>query len=1071
MINFLKQASRNVRPKRAFPVLLVGLVLAGRGVYAAEDAVAMLAGIETASRFRNGLVVYLGCTDGALVCALAARPGVLAQGLTADAAAVGAIRDRISREGLARTASARTWAGDRLPYAANTVDVVVASVPLPVGQEELMRVLVPDGKACVRDNDGKWVVTRKPVPAELDEWSHFLHGPDNVPVSRDTAVGFPTGLQWVAGPLWARDHDSTPGVFGMVTAGGRLFYVLDEGPIGVVDKRLPDRHAVYARSAYNGVVLWRRPLPSWTPSYQWWGTIPEYLHRAMVADREHLYLTDGLNGEVIALDAGSGREVRRFAGTKGAAELIKTGSTLVVGTMDLTSGRVREYPSTRAQPLNRGGIKAHRRRGTKLAAFDVRAGEERWSVPSQFVPLTFCSDGSRLYVAETDAVRALDLQSGADLWRRPGAATKLMVQEGVLVACVERPRAKTKTKGKRRPRRRPSIVVRGHAAADGALLWEVSGESLPTFTHCFYIAPEVMIAKGLVWLTVDASTTGFDLRTGEFKRRISMKGAQTPGHHVRCYPAKATERFALFNKRGIEFLDWAGGDRAATKHDWLRGACRLGIIPSNGLLYTPPHGCNCYVEAIVRGMVAYHSRPAAAVEPGPDTGRLERGRAYGAAPESEEAAGSWPAFRHDPQRTSSTGARLAADLGPGWQHSFASRISPPVFAAERLVLAEVDARAVHCLDAATGEVRWSFSAGGRVDSPPALTRGLVVFGAADGCVYALRAGDGALVWRFRAAPQDTQTVAFGQLESLWPCHGSVLVENGLVYTAAGRSSYLDGGLTFYALELFSGQVKHRCRVHTERKQETSGRETLNTDGALNDILVSDGSHIYLRHLKFDRKLNLLSSQYPIDRENHSPRPRVMASSGFLDAAENKRTFRRCTTEWNGRYSPLRTQQLAADDVAVYGCRIHYGRGWKSPRYHLGDGTLVFAQDHAEAAKIPTEPTRSAAQRGLRNAWQFTIPKDSFRWQSRLPLYAKAVVLAGDTLFVAGRHDRSFEDLIKVMDGQAEGVLVRMSTADGTVQRTTSLPSPPVTDGLIVGGTKAFVVLRNNTVLCLQQRVL
>ena len=132
---------------------------------------------------------------------------------------------------------------------------------------------------------------------------------------------------------------------------------------------------------------------------------------------------------------------------------------------------------------------------------------------------------------------------------------------------------------------------------------------------------------------------------------------------------------------------------------------------------------------------------------------------------------------------------------------------------------------------------------------------------------------------------------------------------------------------------------------------------------------------------------------------------------------------------------------------------------------------MFAQDHAAAAKIPAEPTRNAAQRGLRNAWQFTIPKDSFRWQSRLPLYAKAVVLAGDTLFVAGRHDRSFEDLAKVMDGQAEGVLVRMSTADGTVQRTTSLPSPPVTDGLIVGGTKAFVVLRNNTVLCLQQRVL
>jgi len=355
-----------------------------------------------------------------------------------------------------------------------------------------------------------------------------------------------------------------------------------------------------------------------------------------------------------------------------------------------------------------------------------------------------------------------------------------------------------------------------------------------------------------------------------------------------------------------------------------------------------------------------------------------------------------------------------------------------------------------------------------VDSPPALARGLAVFGAADGYVYALRAKDGALVWRFRAAPQDTQTVAFGQLESLWPCHGSVLVEDDVVYAAAGRSSYLDGGITLYALELLSGQVKHRRRVRTQRKQNTSGRETFNTDGALNDILVSDGSHIYLRHLKFDRQLNLLSSQYPLDRENRSPLPRVMASSGFLDTAENKRTFRRCTTEWNGRYSPLRAQQLAADDVTVYGCRIHYGRGWKTPRYHLGDGTLVFAQDHVAAAKIPAEPTRNAAQRGLRNAWKFTIPKDSFRWHTRLPLYAKAVVLAGDTLFVAGRHDRSFEDLAKVLAGEAEGVLVRLSPADGAVQRTISLPSPPITDGLIAGGSRLFAALRNNTVICLQR---
>ena len=106
-----------------------------------------------------------------------------------------------------------------------------------------------------------------------------------------------------------------------------------------------------------------------------------------------------------------------------------------------------------------------------------------------------------------------------------------------------------------------------------------------------------------------------------------MDGAQTPGHHVRCYPAKATEQYALLNKRGIEFINWEGGPEATTKHDWLRGTCRLGIIPAGGLLYTPPHGCNCYIETITRGMVAYNPWGGSNATPSTDTPRRSHCRA------------------------------------------------------------------------------------------------------------------------------------------------------------------------------------------------------------------------------------------------------------------------------------------------------------------------------------------------------------------------------------------------------------------------------------------------------------
>lgn len=62
--------------------------------------------------------------------------------------------------------------------------------------------------------------------------------------------------------------------------------------------------------------------------------------------------------------------------------------------------------------------------------------------------------------------------------------------------------------------------------------------------------------------------------------------------------------------------------------------------------------------------------------------------------------------------------------------------------------------------------------------PCARTRRRVLFGSRDGWVYCLQASDGQLVWRFRAAPEERKMMAFEQLESTWPVHGSVLVQKG-----------------------------------------------------------------------------------------------------------------------------------------------------------------------------------------------------------------------------------------------------------------------------------------------------
>ena len=98
-------------------------------------------------------------------------------------------------------------------------------------RDEALRVLRPGGVLM----DGQASV-RKLRPEAFDDWTHPRYDSTNNAVSRDTAVGLPRQVRWVAGPLHASGD--------MVSAMGRNFYGATE-----------------AKNAYNGMPLWRRGLP------------------------------------------------------------------------------------------------------------------------------------------------------------------------------------------------------------------------------------------------------------------------------------------------------------------------------------------------------------------------------------------------------------------------------------------------------------------------------------------------------------------------------------------------------------------------------------------------------------------------------------------------------------------------------------------------------------------------------------------------------------------------------------------------------------------------------------------
>jgi hypothetical protein len=235
---------------------------------------------------------------------------------------------------------------------------------------------------------------------------------------------------------------------------------------------------------------------------------------------------------------------------------------------------------------------------------------------------------------------------------------------------------------------------------------------------------------------------------------------------------------------------------------------------------------------------------------------LERGPAYGEEiPLLPQAGAIWETYRGDVSRSGATFDLLPAKLTQAWKTELGGRLSSPVMASGRLIVAEVDAHTVHALSPNDGSRLWSFTSGGRVDSPPTIDLGRVIFGSADGYVYCLRFDSGELIWRFRAAPEERRMTSFEQVESVWPVSGSVLVQDGIVYCIAGRSMFVDGGLRLVKIDAASGKLIGE-RVLDENDPSSGENlqqyvEVRNMPVGLPDILSSDGEHLFMRSQVMD----------------------------------------------------------------------------------------------------------------------------------------------------------------------------------------------------------------------------
>ncbi len=1051
----------------------LALTFATRAIRADESAQARR--ILDATGVRGGLIVHVGCGDGKLTAALRANDRYLVHGLDADAGNVAKAREHIRALGLYGKVSVARMRGGRLPYADNLVNLLVAEDLGDVPMDDVLRVLAPNGVAYVKSAE-KWTKTAKPWPEEIDEWTHYLHGPDNNAVAEDTVVGPPRHMQWTQDPKSDRHHDTIGGFRAVVSAGGRIFSIEDAGPIEL--PHWPGEWYVKARDAFNGKLLWKLPIPKWEPVSRPHRTGPVQQPRRLVAAGDRVYVTLGLDAPVTALDAATGETLKTYTGTERTQEILVEDGVLYMVIGDPTFPTGLEYLRQRSKRYGHDLKKDPsivEGPECRIVAMDARSARDLWRKSGRdtkgYVALSLAVRGAHAVFQNAGHLVCLEKATGKELWRAP--RTTRITSPGTVPAVVIGPKAIYSADGK---------ALKAFSLKDGSQLWSTkSKEGHPVS------GPNVFLVQDSVWLD---HTGGRDPLTGELEKPLGRPHKDTMSHH-RCYRDKATRKYLLLGANGVEFLPL--GTQDDISHNFVRGTCQYGIVPCNGLLYATPDNCECNRSAKLNSylaLAAARKPPPAKVAPA----RLERGPAYGGAPRSRppaSAAADWPVFRHDAARGGTTKSIVPADLKPAWSAKIGTRLSQPVVADGRAFVAAVEEHTVYALEAKDGKILWSYTAGGRVDSPPAVYRGMALFGSADGWVHCLRARDGELAWRFRAAPEERLVGAWEQLESAWPVHGSVLIVNDTLYVAAGRSTFLDGGIYLYALDPLTGEKRREYRFSgpwDEQRRHQIVRSTGRKDieGGLCDVLSSDGKLLYLRNNAFDLECRPVGSV---------KKPHMFASAGFLDDSWNHRTtwlvgtllpYGRTPQYYppDGRNNLPEGEILAFDGKELFGLRA-YPTGRHSVFDPRKSGYVLFAGaiDYKPpvlrpASQEPAKPRRSgrragkaAPGKGKRSA-RAAKPSFSFvgKWLVHVQAAARGMVRTADTLFIAGTPNvYDPDDPSGAIRGRKGGVLLAISPSDGRTLAKYKLDSPPVFDGLIAAGGRLYIATKYGKIICMAGR--
>lgn len=980
------------------------LLITGGSAIAQSDLAASAGNLEV----DKGIIAVLGFSeaDAADVVKLASKDGRRVYFQSNDASAVNAVRTAAEKaQSLTVRISADGGPLSSIHLSENLADglLVAEAAADQVSDAEVLRVLRPRGIAII----GKRKLV-KPVPDGIDDWSHPYHGPDNNPQSNDQLVKGSFQTQFIADPKFSPMPEQT------VIAGGRIFKAM--GHIAHKANQNEMLNTLLCINAYNGTILWRRPLPE--------GFM---IHRnTMIAADDALYLGDHESCKVI--DAATGKTTREIK----IGEDISDGPTwkwmgmkddvlfALVGNLEI---KVETMRSSR-RGLGHwpwGMWKGHDYKdprtafghGRTFVALDRKTGKRLWHYrDDEFLDArAVCMKNDRIYVCSPEHFLAcIDAKTGKLLWRN--------TDKDLLAAIGPNERAQHYITGYATtcymkcsddllffsgPQRKEMVVA---SAIDGKLKWTNEVGNL-----------QLVLRDDAVYAAGPQKTNGM---------RLDYK----TGNVLASFPARRACTRATGCADSIFFRASGGTVRVMTESNQathiapMRPPCQDGVLISNGHLYWGPWMCGCQLS--LYGNIGL--KPAGESQ---DHSHLSGDNLYADAltvfgdpsrvPTLDIQNADWTTWRGNNERTDKTPNALPDGIKLAWQTEISrSELPTAPVAAGGLVFIADRTGIVRAIDTA-GETVWKAYTAGPVYYPPSVANNRVFVGCADGRVYAFAAKTGRPLWTFGVAPQDRWISVYDRLLSRWPVAGGVVVEDGTVYAAAGITHY--DGTYLVGLDAVTGKLK--------AQNDSSGTLSEQVDSGISmqgNLQIVDGELRFLGGGVYE------TARYDLATLECLNEPRSDVSSQFR--------------------------------TAFYPYYPSYGK-YVSLEYKCGDGNTLCHDASYEGSmfgnlslQTPLPPgtqgmVKDAAREFLRRRGRGgAVPKDL--WKDKADRRFTSFVVTEDRLLGAGHPDEKPD----------ENFLAAINVKDGRDLWVEKLPATAVKGGVAVDATgRILVSLENGQLLC------